>query len=53
MVSTGRGTRSSVTSSARDLPDAGSGERKARRGVESQMSIRCVWAIQRVWATRA
>ena len=38
-ASTGRGTSSSVTSSARVLPDAGSGDRKAMRGVDSQASM--------------
>ncbi len=46
----GCGTRVSTTSSARDFPDPGSGERKARRGVESKQSSRWACASHRVTA---
>lgn len=44
---TGIGTSGSVTSSARDFPLPGSGDKKAIRGVDSHWSIRWVWAIHR------
>ena len=45
---TGRGTSGSVTSSARDFPEPGSGERNAMRGVDSQSSMKYVCAIHSV-----
>jgi hypothetical protein len=50
-VVTGRGVRSSTISSARDLPDPGSGERNAIRGVVSKQSMRWACASHRVTAT--
>ncbi|COW26805.1 Uncharacterised protein [Mycobacterium tuberculosis] len=50
MACTGRGTSGSVTSSARLLPEPGSGDKKAIRGVESHASINQQCAIQRVCA---
>ena len=50
---TGFGTSGSVTSSARDFPEPGSGDKNAMRGVDSQQSISQVWAIQRTWARRS
>lgn len=46
-----RGVRVSTISSARDFPDPGSGERKARRAVPSNASMRCAWPSHKVVAT--
>ncbi len=47
------GTRVSITSRARLLPDPGSGDRNAIRGVESKQSSRCAWASHNTTATYA